>query len=141
MRVYGTRGCNFANLCSAGYLEDEFLPYYEQLVKSNPDNLTEAKIKFNAFYKTVLNELPWTEFVSGRTSAAKTASHIVEKINRNAVNGVRFLNIHALGTKNVATVNAILPSIQSQTGAEVKNSESDKQRIFVRLVIPQKISN
>ena len=35
MRVYGTRGCNFANLCSAGYLESEFLPYYEQLVKSN----------------------------------------------------------------------------------------------------------
>ena len=138
MRVYGTRGCNFANLCSAGYLESEFLPYYEQLVKSNPDNPTEVKVKFLEFYKTVLNELPWTEFVSGRSTAAKVRTHIVEKMNRNVTNGVRFLNIHGLGAKNVKTVSQILPDLQSQTGAEIIKSESDKHRIFVRLEIPSK---
>lgn len=141
MRVYGTRGCNFANLCSAGYLESEFLPFYEQLVKSNPDNPNEVKVKFLEFYKTVLNELPWTEFVSGRSSSAKVSNHIVEKINRNVKNGVRFLNIHALGAKNVKTVNQILPGIQSQTGAEIKKLENNQQRIFVRLEISPKVSN
>lgn len=36
MRIYGNRGCNFANLCTAGYLEAEFLPVYEELLRAYP---------------------------------------------------------------------------------------------------------
>lgn len=141
MRVYGTRGCNFANLCSAGYLESEFLPYFEQLAKAYPDDPTGVKAKFLTFYKLVLNELPWTEFVSGRSSVEKVTAHIVEKMNRNVANGVRSMNIHGLGAKNVKTVMAALPEIQSQTGAEINSLEKDKQRIFIRLEIPPKTAN
>jgi hypothetical protein len=140
MRVYGTRGCNFANLCSAGYLEKEFIPVYEELTRTYPDNPAEARSRFLSFYKTVVNELPWTEFVSGRMSAEKRTAHIVEKMNRNVVNGVRSLNIHALGAKNVKTVVSILPDIQKQTGAQTVRLENDKERIFVRLEIPTQIS-
>lgn len=140
MRVYGTRGCNFANLCSAGYLETEFLPLYEELVRALPNNPEEVKAKFLRFYMLVVNELPWTEFVSGRMSAEKRTAHIVEKMNRNVLNGVRFLNIHGLGAKNVKTVVAMLPEIQKQTGAQTIRFENEKERIFVRLEISVKIS-
>src|ERR1039457_487722 len=141
MRIYGTRGGNFANLCSAGYLESTFLPAYEELTRAYPNNPEEAKAKYQTFYKTVLNELPWTEFVSGRAPAAKTTVHIVEKMKRNVLNGVRYLNIHALGEKNVKTVASILPSIQEQTGANIVKLEKEKSRIFVRFEIPPKSSS
>jgi len=138
MRIYGTRGCNFANLCSAGYLESTFLPTYEELMRAYPNNPEEAKVKYQKFYRTVLNELPWTEFVSGRAPVAKAAAHIVEKMKRNVLNGVRYLNIHGLGEKNVKTVVSILPTIQEQTGANIVKLENEKSRIFVRFEIPPK---
>ena len=141
MRIYGTRGCNFANLCSAGYLESTFVPAHDELMRAYPNNPETAKAKYLAFYKTVLNELPVTEFVSGRASVDKATAHIVEKMKRNAVNGVRYLNIHALGEKNIKTVTSILPAIQEQTGASIIHLEKEKSRIFVRLEIPAKISN
>lgn len=141
MRIYGARGCNFANLCSAGYLEKEFLPVYEDLMRTYPDDPAGAKSKFLVFYNSVVSELPWTEFVSGRMPAEKRTAHIVEKINRNVKNGVRVLNIHGLGEKNVNKILEILPDIQKQTGATTIRLENETRRIFVQLQIPQKISN
>jgi hypothetical protein len=118
------------------YLESTFVPAYEELMRAYPNNPETAKAKYLTFYKTVLNELPITEFVSGRASAAKATAHIVEKMKRNATNGVRYLNIHALGEKNVKTVASILPPIQEQTGASIVHLEKEKSRIFVRFEIP-----
>jgi hypothetical protein len=141
VRVYGTRGGNFANLCSAGYLETWFLPIYNELVHAYPDNPAEAKARFLALYKTILNELPWTEFVPSGAAAAKVTRHIVEKMNRNTANGVRYLNVHGLGEKNVEKIIGILPDIQKQVGAIAVRIDKDPRRIFVRLEIPVQISN
>jgi hypothetical protein len=141
IRVYGTRGGNFANLCSAGYLETWFLPLYDELMRSNPDNPVEAKARFLSLYKTILNELPWTEFVSGRHGAEKVTAHIVEKMNRNISNGVRYINIHGLGERNVEKIISILPEIQKQVGAVAVRVDKDPTRVFVRLEIPNQISN
>jgi ppGpp synthetase/RelA/SpoT-type nucleotidyltranferase len=121
-------------------LESTFVPAYAELMRAYPNNPETAKTKYLTFYKTVLNELPVTEFVSGRVSAAKATAHIVEKMQRNAINGVRYLNIHGLGDKNVKTVATILPAIQEQTGASVVHLEKEKSRIFVRLEVPAKSS-
>jgi len=141
MRVYGTRGGNFANLCSAGYLETWFLPLYEDLLRANPDNPFEAKAKFVSLYKTILNELPWTEFVSAGTAAAKVTAHIVEKMNRNTANGVRYLNIHGLGERNVVKIFGLIPELERLTGAEAVQIDKDRSRIFVRLEIRRQIAN
>ncbi len=141
MRVYGTRGGNFANLCSAGYLETWFLPLYDELLRANPDNPLLAKAKFVSLYNNILSELPWTEFVSARASAAKITAHIVEKMNRNIANGVRFLNIHGLGEGNVEKIRGLLFDLQRQTGALAVQVDRDRYRIFVRLEIPPQITN
>jgi hypothetical protein len=138
MRVYGTRGGNFANLCSAGYLEEWFGPLYDELSKTYPSDPATAKLKFQALYNLIVSELPWTEFVSGRVSAEKVTEHVVQKIKRNIQNGVRYLNIHGLGPKNVAKTMKILPDIQAQTGAVSVRIDKDQNRIFIRLEIPTK---
>jgi hypothetical protein len=141
MTVYGTRGGNFANLCSAGYLETWFLPMYNELVRSNPGDPSEAKARFIVIYNTILNELPWTEFVGFKVSAETVKKHILEKMTRNIENGVRYMNIHSLGEKNVDKIMGILPDIKSQIGAIPVRIDKDPTRIFVRLEIPAQISN
>jgi hypothetical protein len=138
LSVYGTRGGNFANLCTAGYLETVFWPVYEQLLKTHPDDTALVTAKFRVFYNTVLNELPWTEFVSGNISAEKCADRIVTKMEHNLSNGVRYMNIHALSPANVKKVEMILPEIEKQTGARRTRTEREPNRIFVRLEIPVK---
>jgi len=133
IRVYGARGGNFANLCSAGYLETWFLPLYEELQRTDP---IEAISKFQAHYKTIVNELPWTEFVSARASRKKVTDHIITKMKSNLENGVRHMNIHGLGAENVKKVQGILPDVQKQTGAVTARIEQDNTHVFVRLEIP-----
>lgn len=139
--VYGTRGGNFANLCSAGYIETWFLPMYDELVRANPDNPSVARTKFIAIYNTILNELPWTEFVGFKVSEKNLIENILEKMTRNIENGVRYLNIHSLGEKNVGKILRVLPAIQREIGAIPTRIDKDPTRIFVRLEIPPQISN
>lgn len=132
-QVYGPKGRNFANLCSAGYLEDWFWPLYEHLLTSYPDDPEVAKAKFQMLYNNIVNELPWTEFASIGGSPATLKSHIAEKMCRNVQNGVRFLNVHGLGERNVKKVLQILPELQKETGCTIGRMEQEKDRIFVRL--------
>jgi hypothetical protein len=135
-RLYGTRGGNFANLCSAGYLETWFVPLYDELLRANPGDPAAATAQFQIHYKSIVNDLPWTEFVSSRSSAAATTAHIVDKMGRNIKNGVRYLNIHGLGANNMRKIERILPDIIRETGAAVARTDRDPNRIFVRLEIP-----
>jgi hypothetical protein len=135
MRVYGTRGGNFANLCSAGYLETWFLPLYEELLRASAGDPSAAKAQFQIHYKTIVTDLPWTEFVQARSTGASVEANIVGKMMRNIANGVPFLNIHGLGESNVRKVDRILPEILKQTGAVIAKMEKEPTRIFVRLEI------
>lgn len=136
VQVYGQRGRNLANLCSANYLEDWFIPLYEALCAAYPDDPAKAKSQFLSVYNSVLLEQPWTEFVSQRTTGDKLVAGVADKMNRNLKNGVRFLNLHGLGPKNVAKILEALPKIKTQTGAEAVKIDTDQARIFVRLAIP-----
>jgi hypothetical protein len=135
-RRYGTRGSNFANLCSSGYLETWFWPLYEELLRANPGDPAAATAQFQIHYKRIVNDLPWTEFVSAAASAATATAHIVDKMSRNITNGVRYLNIHGLGAANMRKIESILPEIERKTRALVAKMEKDQTRIFVRLEIP-----
>jgi len=92
-------------------------------------------------YETILRELPWTEFVGFRDSAEDVKERILEKMTRNIENGVRYLNIHSLGEKNVEKIISILPVIRKAVGAIPTKIDKDPTRIFVRLEMPTQISN
>jgi hypothetical protein len=135
--VFGTRGGNFANLVSAGYLESWFSPLLDQLTAAFPNDPQLVREKFLVHYNVILNELPWTEFVASGTSAARVTAHIVEKMKRNLESGIRHINIHGLGPANVRKIRKLLPDVEKQTGATSK-IDGDATRIFVRLEIPPK---
>jgi len=137
VHAYGPRGRNFANLCSADYLERWFKPVLDELNVAHPNDPATVKDKFLEFYNRILSELPWTEFVCVSTRQGKAAASIVAKINRNVQTGVRFLNVHGLGDANVKKIMAMLPEIEAATKAVPVKIEQDKARIFVRLEIPE----
>jgi hypothetical protein len=134
-KAFGNRGRNFANLCSAGYLESWAYPLYEDLLKTNPGQPELAKAKFQQYYNETLLDLPWTEFVSARQTADEARDHIISKMKRNKANGIRYMNIHAFGAGNVRKIQAIVPAINREMGASVSKVEMEITRIFVRLEI------
>ena len=136
VRRYGTRGANFANLCSSGYLETWFWPLYEELLRTFPGDPAAAISRSQLHYNAIVGDLPWTEFVPARATSNATKAHIIDKMKRNIGNGVRYLNIHALGAANVRKVEEILPYIMAETGAISALQEKEPTRIFVRLEIP-----
>lgn len=139
-RIYGPRGRHFSNLCSAGYLETWFWPLFEELMRGSDNDLSRAKIKFRKIYNIIINDLPWTEFVSSRVSAAKVTAHIKSKMEHNLQMGVRHLHVHGLGEANVKKIVRILPVIQDEIGAIAAHIENEGTRIFVRLEIPLSLS-
>lgn len=101
-----------------------------------PDDPMTAKAKFLDIYSVIVDELPWTVFVCARMSKAKITRDIVDKIKRNMQNGIRFLNVHALGELNSKKTSAILPEILKETGAIAARMEQEPTRVFARLEIP-----
>jgi hypothetical protein len=138
VRVYGQRGGNFANLCSEGYLESWFWPLYEELLSAYPDQPAAARAQFQIHYNRIVSDLPWTEFVAARADADAVTTHIIEKMQRNISNGIRYFNVHGLGIRNVKKIEKLIPEIQKKTGALAILTEKTETRIFIRLEIHQK---
>lgn len=132
VKVYGTRGAHFANLCTAGYLEEWFIPVYQEWLRQSGD-ASIAKARFRKFYNNIVDDLPWTVFVRGVMPEAKLIATIERKMRNNAEIGVRYLNLHALGKSNVKKVVRALPKITEAAHAIIAVQEREKERIFVRL--------
>lgn len=132
VRVYGTRGAHFANLCTAGYLEDWFLPLYQELLRQSPNDAGIARTRFRKFYNNIVDDLPWTVFVSGTMNTAKLVETVAKKMQQNAEIGVVHFNMHALGRANVKKVARAIPEILDRADAIVELQDQQAERIFVR---------
>lgn len=71
----------------------------------------------------------------------KLKSFSLLKLSINIANGVRYMNIHGLGEKNVEKIIGMLPEIQKKVGAIAVRIDKDSGRVFIRLEIPNQISN
>ena len=139
VRVYGVRGRNFANLCSADYLETWFKPLLDQLKLEHPDDMAAVKEKFQQDYNIILANIPWTVFVSSWRHDG-VAAQIIKKMQGNLKNGIYHLNVHGLGEANVKRIEAALPDIEAQVGAIATHINKTPTRISVRLEVPQQIT-
>lgn len=135
VRIYGVRGRNFCNLCSAGYLELWFWPLYEELLRASDNDSSKARARFRKVYNLIIVDLPWSEFVSSHTRKDTLLAHIRDKMRRNLQSGVGYLHIHALGEANVRKIVRLLPTIEAVTGAFASRIENERTRIFVRLEV------
>lgn len=134
MTSYGQRGKNLANLCSAGYLNDWLRPLYESLEKGSPTPI-EAVRKFQQVYHNIVDELPWTVFVSRHSPSVQIKSEVLGKIDANLKYGIRWLNIHALGKENLCKLRSVLDELEAERADLHVEITKDEQRMTVRLKV------
>ena len=139
VNVYGVRGRNFANLCSAEYLESWFKPLLNQLMLEYPDDMATVKQKFQQSYNVVVENIPWTVFVSAAMHD-KLAVHIIKKMQTNLKNGIDYLNVHGLGDSNVKRILASFPEIQKEIGAVPVHVDQNMTRISARLQVQRQLT-
>jgi hypothetical protein len=132
--AYGTRGRNIANLCSAGYFDDWLKPLYELLRENEEDEAT-ALERFRGIYNTIVEELPWTVFVSRNTPKAEIQEEILRKLKANLRYGIRWINIHALSEPNVAKIRAVLPIVEQKYPGIRRSIAEEGSRIYVKLEV------
>lgn len=125
MQKYGDKGRNIANLCTAGYLEEWLMPAYNNLKETLKDDDL-AKAEFGKIYAHLVNELPFTIFVSH----IMTIDGLKDEILRRKEFGVAFVNIHAIGNDNVQKVKLVTPEIEKD---RQYCEERRRDHIFVRI--------
>ena len=129
---YGDRGNNIANLCTAGYLEEYLIPMHEALKKSIAD-AGKVKERFQIFYATIVNDLPFTIFVCAQMHEGEIKKTILDKMEQNMKYGLKFFNIHGIGTRNIKKIKEVLAEIENKKILANKNITEGNDIIFVRL--------
>ena len=129
---FGDRGRKIANLCSAGYLA-KMLDIYQQLVTElGHEEL--AKEKFRIIYSTYVDAFRFTIFVSHWDKSDELISKIEVKINENAQYGIKFINLHGIGSDNIEKIKRIIDSLEEKYSIEKSIMEENKT-IFAKLNI------
>ena len=134
VRIYGKRGANMANLCTAGYFESWIRPLYEEIAK-NEGSKAVALVKFQKVYNNIVEELPRTVFVSQTMSASDLEKQILYKLEKIKSYGTDGLNIHALSGPNVNKVRSVIPLIEQRYPDILKSVFEEGARIIIQLQI------
>lgn len=94
---YGERGRNITNLCSAKYIEEFFIPYYENLKGDDKNDV------FKSTYEDVVKNQPFTIFVD----IQRKKDDIIKEINAKKSYGMKEINIHGIGSSNIKVVKEV----------------------------------
>lgn len=101
---YGERGRRIANLCSAGYFKTVIKPLYNTMASSG----NFAKDDFLYRYREIINTYPFAVFVNIFLSEKKIKKKVLNKIEINKKYGIKCLNIHGIGKKNIVNIKKVL---------------------------------
>lgn len=132
--VYGDRGRNLANLCSAGYLDIWLRPLWEALASGlEPES---AKEKFQSMYNNNVNEMPWTVFVHKTQPENEILDQVLGKLSTNLTYGIRWIKIHGIGATNLDKIRSVIQAVEAQHPGLQKSIAEENNRISVRLELP-----
>jgi len=129
---YGERGRNICNLCSSNYIEDWLMPTYD-LLEKNSENKDVALKKFKALYAKMVEELPFSVFVSSQDKEGEIRARIEIKMEANIKYGIKFLNIHGIGHRNIKRIYDTIKHIKKRYPNMIQSITDENHIIFVRL--------
>lgn len=129
LKKYGPRGVKISNICSSEYFETMLQPLYEEM-KKDPDFSNE---KFIEKYDIIINEAAFAVFINGSMTVDVVKSVIQAKIQRNLKYGIKFVNIHGIGKRNVIKIREALSYIEDRYHNIDKYIEENEDIIFVKL--------
>ena len=90
---FGDRGNNIANLCTAGYFENFFIPLYNS-----------SQEGFKKIYDVVVGRGIMAVFVHSQMTKEEIIKNIKNKIEISKKYGLKFLHIHGIGETNMNTI-------------------------------------
>jgi len=129
---YGDRGRNIANLCTAEYLNEWIIPLYKEFENATDDK-SAAIEKFRKVYNKIVEELPFIIFVCSKMSEEQLKREIESKMERNLKGGVKFINIHGIGNRNIELIRNAILAVEKKQGKLIKSVNEENQIIFARL--------
>jgi len=118
-------------LFSAGYFESLIKPIYKELEKEDDFHISQ----FLEIFDKIVKESPFAIFVNRYMDKDELLSKIRSQITKNRKYGIKFLNVHGIGAKNVKTIREALYELESDEGIEVKNVQERANIIFVNIII------
>ncbi len=95
-QTFGDRGANIANLCSAGYFEEEFMPLY----KNNSPEV------FKEFYELAVGKKARALFIHNMMTVVEIEDEFEKMVNKALIYHMADFRVHALGDANVKTLKA-----------------------------------
>jgi hypothetical protein len=90
---FGDRGNHIANLCTAGYFENFFMPLYNS-----------SRENFEKIYEVVVSKSAMAIFVNSQMNDIEIADKIKRKLEISKKYGLKFLHIHGIGELNIRTI-------------------------------------
>ena len=92
---FGDRGANIANLCTAGYFEEEFMPLLYNSV---------SKEKFYEYYEIVVGKKAKALFVHGGMGEDELELAFNEMLEKAIKYHIKHFHVHGLGYQNVSNI-------------------------------------
>lgn len=92
--VFGSRGNNIANLCTAGYFEQFLISLYN----------ASSKERFLELYELIVGRTVLAVFVYRDMSFNEIKKEIAHKLAISRAYGIKFIHIHGIGESNVAKI-------------------------------------
>ena len=112
-RKFGSRGRNINNLYSEGYFESFIKPYYALLESENRIN------EFAQGFDNFVTEQPITYFINQYKTQEQVNKELSEKIMRNKKYGIKRLNIHGIGEKNIVKAVEFIKIIETNLDVKI----------------------
>jgi hypothetical protein len=104
---FGLRGRNICNLCSTGYFEGYLTDLYNEMRKQTGF----ANWRFVAAFEKIVDEVPFTVFVSQFQGKEQIKSEIDSKLTKFHSYGIGYLAVHGIGADNVRKIQEIIKEI------------------------------
>jgi len=124
--AHGERGNIISNLCSAGYFEEVMIPLYNR-----------SKTDFHEFYDLAVDRGVKALFVNGRMSVTDITTEIERRLVSAHSSGLKSINIHGIGEKNVQNIKKSLSAIieKGKSNFLRKNIAEESNVIIVEMIL------
>lgn len=125
---FGPRGTNIANLCSANYFRDVFMPLYNECTEK----------EFREYYELAVGIRAVALFVNAHMSVEDISSEVNKMVDKAIRYGLDEFHIHGKGDLNVDNIKKFVANIDPEESdfiAYKENIENSKELKVIEFVI------
>ncbi|MBI5635718.1 hypothetical protein HY993_02025 [Candidatus Micrarchaeota archaeon] len=122
--IFGNRGNNICNLCTAGYFEKFLVPLFNS-----------SKERFNELYEIIVGKAVLAVFVHQSMGDEEITSQIKNKLEISRKYGIKFIHIHGIGEQNIRKIKECLEKQKAFFGFFEKNIFEQDNILILELLL------